>query len=343
MMRKRLLPPIVILLMLALSASLTAAPDAALAQSSESTPLPDPYAAGLPDATTTPESGWLPAPYPVPWSIAPHDHFYFNKPIGAEQADSLVASYRYGGVFFAPDQPHTGVDFKVDEGTPVLAAASGQVIWAGYGLLFGYEDETDPYGLAVAIEHDFGYNNQRLYTLYAHLSEISVVKGQQVETGETLGLSGETGFTTAPHLHFEVRLGNNNFYQTYNPELWIVPPQGWGVLVGKVTNNIGELLIDHEVHLRNVETDKEYYTTTYAHDLTINPDPYFQENYVISDLPAGEYEITITFELYYYRTTVTIYPGTTTYFRYRGHWGFEDVTPAIHAPDNLPPEAETQP
>lgn len=315
----------------------------ASAQSAESTPLPDPYATPLAEPTAVPETDWLPALYPVPWSIAPHDHFYFTRPISADLADSLVSSYRYGGVFFAPDQPHTGVDFKVDEGTPVLAAASGQVIWVGYGLLYGYEDESDPYGLAVAIEHDFGYDNQRLYTLYAHLSETTAVKGQRVEVGEQIGLSGDTGFTTAPHLHFEVRLGNNNFYRTYNPELWLVPAQGFGVLVGKVTNNIGELLIDHEVHLRNVETDQEYYIETYGHDLTINPDPYFDENFVVSDLPAGDYEITITFELYYYRTTVTVNPGTTTYFRYTGHWGFLDVTPHIDIPDNLPPEAKTQP
>jgi murein DD-endopeptidase MepM/ murein hydrolase activator NlpD len=332
-----------LLLILAFGVVLCTASNTAAAQSPENTPLPDPYASPLPGATAEPQSDWVPAPYPVPWSIAPHDHFFFNRPLDTDQADSLVASYRYGGVFFAPDQPHTGVDFKVDEGTPVLAAAPGQVIWAGYGLLFGYEDEEDPYGLAVALEHEFGYNNRRLYTLYAHLSEVSVVKGQWVETGEVIGLSGETGFTTAPHLHFEVRLGTNNFYQTYNPELWIVPAQGWGVLVGKVTNNVGELLLDHPVHLRNVETDQEYYTTTYGHDLTINPDPYYQENYVISDLPAGQYEITITFELYYYRDTVTIHPGMTTYFRFRGHWGFEDVSPAIHLPENMPPKAFPEP
>lgn len=312
------------------------------AQSPENTPTPDPSDLAAPSPNPEPETEWRPALYPIPWSIAPHDHFYFSRPIGTDQANWPLSSYRYAGVFFAPDQPHTGVDFVVPEGTPVLAAAEGQVIWAGYGLLYGYEDAGDPYGLAIAVEHDFGYDNKRLYTLYAHLSELTVVKGQRVKTGEELGLSGETGFTTAPHLHFEVRLGTNNFYKTYNPELWMAPPQGWGVLIGKVTNNVGEALLDHDVHLRNLDTDKEYYTKTYGNDLSINPDPYFQENYVLSDLPAGQYEITISFELYYYRTTVTIHPGTTTYFRYAGHWGFRDVPPPIRPPQNLP-EDETQP
>jgi murein DD-endopeptidase MepM/ murein hydrolase activator NlpD len=313
----------------------------ASAQTVESTPLPDPLNSSLPETGPEPESAWRPPLYPIPWSIAPHDHFYFNRPIATDEVNWPLPSYRYGGVFFAPDQPHTGVDFRVPEGTPVLAAASGQVIWVGYGLLYGYEDEEDPYGLAIAIEHDFGYNNKRLYTLYAHLSEISVVKGQRVETGEMLGLSGNTGFTTAPHLHFEVRLGTNNFYKTHNPELWMAPAQGWGVLVGKVTDNVGNVLLGHDVTLRNLETDKYYYTTTYGNDLSINSDPYFKENYVVSDLPAGQYEITISFELYYYRSTVTVLPGTTTYFRYVGHWGFRDVAPPIRTPDNVPVEDET--
>jgi murein DD-endopeptidase MepM/ murein hydrolase activator NlpD len=49
------------------------------------------------------------------------------------------------------------------KGTPVIAAGSGKVIWAGYGVYRGGYDKTDPYGLAVTIRHDFGYQNQTLY------------------------------------------------------------------------------------------------------------------------------------------------------------------------------------
>ena len=118
-------------------------------------------------------------------------------------------------------------------GTPVIAAASGKVVWVGYGLFSVEGNMDDPYGLAVAIRHDFGLNGKRLYTIYAHMRAINVIDGQQLNAGDQIGEVGETGATTGPHLHFEVRLGRNYFFDTRNPELWMAPPQGWGVLVGK--------------------------------------------------------------------------------------------------------------
>ena len=67
------------------------------------------------------------------------------------------------------------------------------------------------------VRHDFGYKGQTLYTIYAHMSEIIAVVGQHVETGDVLGLVGATGATTGPHLHFEVRLGDNTFYTPITP------------------------------------------------------------------------------------------------------------------------------
>ncbi|QKV96801.1 transglycosylase family protein [Streptomyces sp. NA02950] len=86
---------------------------------------------------------------------------------------------------------HTGVDFAVPIGTPVHAAAGGKVVTAGWGGAFGYQ---------VVIRHTGG-----LYTHYAHLSAVSVRAGQTVEAGRRIARSGNTGNTTGPHLHFEVR------------------------------------------------------------------------------------------------------------------------------------------
>jgi murein DD-endopeptidase MepM/ murein hydrolase activator NlpD len=90
-----------------------------------------------------------------------------------------LANYRYGGVFL-PDVVHTGIDIPAPLGTPVIAAGAGRVTWAGYGLFRGVEDTTDPYGLAVAIKHNFGYNGDTLYTVYGHMEQVDVVVGQQV-------------------------------------------------------------------------------------------------------------------------------------------------------------------
>ena len=87
---------------------------------------------------------------------------------------------------------HNGIDFKGARGSPILAAATGRVIYAG---------RKGGYGNFVEIDHGNG-----LTTRYAHLSRIDVKVGQSVDAGETLGGLGSTGRSTGPHLHFEVRL-----------------------------------------------------------------------------------------------------------------------------------------
>ena len=67
-----------------------------------------------------------------------------------------------------------------------------------------HSNSKEQYGLAVAIRHDFGYQGNILFTIYGHLDQVDVVRGQYVKVGEQLGLSGETGKVTGPHLHFEV-------------------------------------------------------------------------------------------------------------------------------------------
>ncbi len=180
----------------------------------------------LPSPGAEPISGWRPPLYPVPWAVSSYDHFYFTRPNPADQVNWPLPDYRYGGVFFA-DVVHTGIDIDADRNTPVLASGPGTVVWAGWGFYSGVENnDSDPYGKAVSIRHDFGYQGKSLFTLYAHMAQVDVTVGQHVETGGQLGLVGETGNTTGPHLHFEVRLEYNSFHHTLNPELWLVAAAG---------------------------------------------------------------------------------------------------------------------
>jgi peptidoglycan hydrolase-like protein with peptidoglycan-binding domain len=88
---------------------------------------------------------------------------------------------------------HTGVDYPAAVGTPVGAAASGRVSWAG-NLGGGW-------GIVVTIQHP-----DHVATMYAHLSKAVVSVGERVTVGERIGLVGQTGDATGPHVHFEVRL-----------------------------------------------------------------------------------------------------------------------------------------
>ncbi len=290
-------------------------------------PRGNPLELVFPTPAPPPESAWRPPLYPVPWALRPQDHFFFVRPIPVDKPNWPLASYRYGGVFF-DDVVHTGVDIPSPIGTDVQAAGSGMVVWAGYGLFsFTPGLESDPYGLAVAIRHDFGYRNQTLYTLYAHLSKIVVIEGQRVETGEKIGEVGETGFTTGPHLHFEVRIGQNSFFNTRNPELWIAPPQGWGVLAGRVTDGYGDPLPRQQVLVTNLETQRTWMVITYGKGAA-KSDPYYGENLVIGDLPAGLYRLETVYDEEKYSYTMRILPGMVNYFRFHGSDGFNEQLPA---------------
>jgi murein DD-endopeptidase MepM/ murein hydrolase activator NlpD len=291
----------------------------------------------LPPSNGEPVSGWRPPLYPVPWAVSPNDHFYFIRPIAANYIDFILPDYRYGGVFSGTNIIHTGVDIPADYGTPVIAAAPGTVIWTGYGLFSQKKsNKKDPYGKAVVIRHDFGYQGKNLYSVYAHLSEIDVAEGQWLEAGQKLGLVGNTGFTTGPHLHFEVRIGNNDYFNSRNPELWLAPSQGWGVLVGSVQTTYGALYDSKKVYVQGLDNDVNLSVYTYGLE-AVQPDDYYNENLVLSDLPAGRYRVLVPFLGALLDHQVVVQPGQVTYFKFKGFKGFYDDPPPIPGMDSLTP------
>jgi murein DD-endopeptidase MepM/ murein hydrolase activator NlpD len=304
------------------------------------TPTIEPFRFDLPAQAAAPVSGWRPPLYPVPWAVSPYDHFYFARPIGADQVNWPLADYRYGAIF-DPPFIHTGVDIDAPEGTPILAAGPGTVIWADWGLLHEAPgDRTDPYGQAVVIRMDFGYQGQQLYSVYAHMSKILSLVGQHVNTGEVIGLVGSTGHVTGPHVHFEIRLGQNSFYYTYNPELWMAPPEGWGVLVGRIADTGNNTLQQLEVTVRNTTTGVTHVVKTYGPG-PVNHDPVYDENTVLGDLPEGLYKITFNYKGKDQQVWVNINGGQVTYFNFRGTLGFTvgpPPTPSLNfLPTTTPP------
>lgn len=138
-------------------------------------PLAPPVRASVPGAHRTLESG---PSAPTHWPL--NDPGYVTR--------GIVPA---GGT----DEPHTGLDIAVTIGTPVRAAGGGTVSEAG----------SDPeYGLFVVVTHPDGYR-----TKYGHLSRVLVTPGTAVNAGDVLGLSGNSGRSSAPHLHLEVQRGDS--------------------------------------------------------------------------------------------------------------------------------------
>lgn len=109
------------------------------------------------------------------------------KPVKVKCA--LSAGFNQSGGMWV--HKHSGQDFAVNIGTAVLAVHSGTVVTAGWG---------GAYGNNIVIKHGSG-----TYSQYGHLSKIKVRVGQRVGAGQRIGLSGNTGNSSGPHLHFEIR------------------------------------------------------------------------------------------------------------------------------------------
>ena len=119
------------------------------------------------------------------------------------------------GWYYSDGKLHRAIDLRAAVGTPVYAAEDGTVDWVQ--AWDGHSTSGDQsYGNLVRIRHA-DYNGGKLQTLYAHLQRVTVKNGQAVREGELIGYSGNTGNSTGPHLHFEVRLAGTRC----NPLNWL--------------------------------------------------------------------------------------------------------------------------
>jgi murein DD-endopeptidase MepM/ murein hydrolase activator NlpD len=253
-----------------------------------------------------------PACYEAPLQLRPEDHYWLQRPIPSTYINWIDPDYRYGGDYFNTFEPHTGVDFPTGANIPVVAAADGVVNWTGYGLFGHFLNEKDPYGNSISIRHDFGYLGQPVFTAYGHLSRIDVEMGQRVKAGDQIGITGSTGKATGPHLHFEVRVGEDSFYTTRNPELWLVPPVGYGVLAGRIESVDSWPLVEYPFHLWQFHPWKQWNNLTYVGNVA-HSDENYQENFVISDLPEGVYYFDAWVWWRHYYFPINIIAGQTTF------------------------------
>jgi len=222
-----------------------------------------------------------------------------ERPIGPGSNQFIDLTYPYASTANGLLDPHHGVEFLNEFGVTVLAAQEGEIVFAGQD----YPDELGPYvgfyGNVVIIKHAGLFEGRDIYTLYAHMSEIQVETGQMVSVGEQIGAVGMTGIATGTHLHFEVRLDENDYFKTTNPSLWFSPVDrvngGQGAALAGLVVNMQDQPIDQlSFTLELLDADGNptqwYYPVSY-YTYGSNPNPVTGENFGISDLPPGNYKL----------------------------------------------------
>jgi murein DD-endopeptidase MepM/ murein hydrolase activator NlpD len=237
--------------------------------------------------------------------------FLLQRPIQPPGNDMVDRGYAYGSTEQGTRQPHHGVDLYNATGVPVLAAAAGTVFYAGNDLSLRFGPQLDFYGNLIVLAHSLP--GRTLYTLYGHLSKLDVTTGMSVQAGEKIGEVGSTGIAIGSHLHFEVRLYPQDYNSTLDPELWLNPELGTGVLAIRLVNHAGVF--------QSTPLDIQYYPDpngafTQSWQPEIYPPEMDQgnnwENALLADLLPGSYRITILWQGAWLSRWVTLETGKLT-------------------------------
>jgi len=240
------------------------------------------------------------------YSIVHSQTFRIERPV----PDSIETqgNYLYGEPWFwGSGGAHRGLDMWIVYDT-VYSAMDGYVEFAAYTP---GEDGYEPDGFGNYLRTRSSWNNNTLYIYYAHLSKLLVDTGDNIVVGQPIAISGNTGNTTGPHLHFEIR-ENNSYYLAErtrrNPELWFAM-EGMGAIYGRVPNAEDNTRVDisPDPKPRPPYTTFSYGLTYGFYDKTIGSDDIYKENYAFGDVKPGTY--TITALNGDYTRTVTVHAG----------------------------------
>jgi murein DD-endopeptidase MepM/ murein hydrolase activator NlpD len=236
--------------------------------------------------------------------------------------NSVDHTYRYGSTQGGRREPHHGVEFPNAQGTPVLAVADGVVVFAGDDKATALAWMPAYYGKVVVIEHHLAGMEGSVFSLYGHQFKINVQQGQRVRAGDEIGQVGATGRAIGSHLHFEVRVGNNNYRSNRNPELWLTPLAGTGVLAGRIQDGSGasvsgminiQRFKDGVLNTLSVGTAETYVTNEAQ---PVRGDDDFEESFVVGELPAGDYRLTLIYNDKIYEQVIKIEPGRLTFVKF---------------------------
>jgi len=253
---------------------------------------------GTPTPTPTPVPRTVMVPTDIPDYTEAEDRFWFDRPFTDEFTTWGSYYYPYGtngrGQYFW----HTGIDIQNPQGTPIVAVGKGTVIYAGPDDQLPVGPWPSFYGQAVIIEHEQTWKDQPVFTLYGHVSQIFVSVGQSVEAGQPIAAVGQLGVALGPHLHLEVRVGDGLSYDaTRNPDFWIKPDRGFGVIAGRVVDYQNYYVPQQLVTLHRANEPGRFWRQTFTYpDNIVNSDDDYGETFTFSDVPVGRYLVKTFFD-----------------------------------------------
>ncbi len=257
-------------------------------------------------------------------------HTWFRRPIALDDQPYLDQTYRYGSTLEGTAQQHQGVDINNADGTSVHAIGDGVVVFAG---------PAEQGSNTVAILHDRKVKGkdgaQRfVFSTYYHNTRLFVSVGQRVQAGDVIAAVGNIGRATNDHLHLEVHAAptdsvllivdpNERFPRyTVNPELWIEPLPGTGVVAGQVWDANGQRVLQARVYgLRKAEPQETPFSFAETYGDRAHPDPVYEEHFAVSDVEPGDYTLSAQVGGTRLSSRVRVAAGRLTWveFRVRAH------------------------
>jgi hypothetical protein len=256
---------------------------------------------------------------------APLLHSIFARPIALSDQPFIDQTYRYGSTMGGTFQQHQGVEFNDPPGTTVHAIGSGTVVYAG---------PAEREALTVAIRHDstVTVDGQPMYlfSTYYHNSRLLVTVGQQVARGQPIARVGNTGRAINAHLHLEIHVAPTmsaapivNPAERYppfttNPELWIEPLPGTGVVAGVALDGEGRPVPQARVYgLVKPEPQETPFSYAETYGDRAHPDPIYGEQFAVGDVPPGEYDLGVTIDSVKVFRHVRVEAGKYTWVEFR--------------------------
>jgi murein DD-endopeptidase MepM/ murein hydrolase activator NlpD len=250
---------------------------------------------------------------------------WLRRPIERPYNPHIDQTYRYGSTMGGNFQQHQGVELNNPDGAPVLAAAAGRVVYAG---------PAEQGALTVTIRHDTTVavkgRRYRLFSTYYHNSSLAVKVGARVRAGQVISRVGNTGRATNDHLHFELAASPTDSLAaivdstqrfppyTVNPELWLEPLPGTGIVAGQVLDAAGVPVPQARVYgilkREPAETPFSFAETYGEHG---HPHPLYGENFVVGDVPEGIYVIGAEVGGKRVLRRITVAPGKVTWVVFR--------------------------